>query len=350
MKTAVTALTKTGSELALKIGPLIHADVYLKKEHMGREAGKAKEIEGGFMAFAGWLFKNYEALVFIMASGIVVRAIAPHIIDKKSDPAVVVLDEKGKHIISLLSGHVGGANALAREIAGQIGAVPVITTSTDVNEVIAFDVFAKENDCVIENFKDVKYISSQLVNGNKVGFYSDYGLSAPLPYSLIPLKAGIHAGCMAGAAVVLSNKAQVEVCAEKILWLRPKNLILGIGCRRGTPEEQIRNAIGDFLRVNGKSPLSVKCLATIDLKKDEEGLLEYCKDEGLELRIIQRDRIEAIEDGFTYSSFVKEKAGVGGVAEPCAVMAGEKATLICGKTVYKGITLALAEEEKEFRL
>ncbi|MCR4436327.1 MAG: cobalt-precorrin 5A hydrolase [Clostridiales bacterium] len=351
MKTAVVALTRNGSELAVKIGPPMGADVYLKREFIGPECGsrpEIKAIEGSFMELAGRLFAGYDALVCIMACGIAVRAIAPHISDKRTDPAVVVLDEKGRYAVSLLSGHVGGANDLAEEIAARIGGTAVITTSTDVNHVVAFDVFAKRNGCVIENFKDLKYVSSELVNGSKVGFYTDYEISGVLPGSIVLREEGTSQGLR--AAAVLSNRTGIEATEEKVLYIRPRNLILGIGCKRGTPKEQIESAVDDFMRLNGRSLLSVRCLATIDLKKDEEGLLEYCRDRKLDLCIIERGRVEAVEGGFTCSPFVKEKTGVGSVAEPCAVMAGSRAKLICGKTAYRGITLALAEEEKEFKL
>lgn len=358
MRTAVVALTKNGTQLALKLGLELglelNADIFVKEEFMTEvlEGIKGKSpvnpVEDGFTQFAGKLFTGYDALVFIMACGIAVRALAPYVKDKRHDPAVVVLDEKGRHAISLLSGHIGGANSLARRIAEVTGGTPVITTSTDVNGVIAFDVFAVENDCVIENFGDLKYISSELVKGSKIGLYTDFRINGRISDYLIPYGNGNSEDLR--YAVVLSNRTGIAVKAEKALYIRPRNLILGIGCRRGTTKEQIQSAVDDFMKANGKSPLSVKRAATIDLKENEAGLLEFCKERSLELCIIQRSKIEAVEKEYTYSGFVKEKAGVGSVAEPCAVMAGTNPRLICRKTVYKGITLALAEEEKEFQL
>lgn len=352
MRTAVIALTENGARLAVQLGNRTGGDVYVKYPTAylsgGPEERKVKYIHGDFTGFVGALFNEYRALVFIMACGIVVRAIAPYMKDKCSDPAVVVLDEAGRYCISLLSGHLGGANKLAAEIAGMTGGIPVITTATDVNGVVAFDVLAAENDCSIENLEALKYISSRLVNGGKIGLCSDIPLVGNMPGNII-LKGDREFEGMEHL-VVIGNKTDVPVAGKTILYLRPKNLLLGIGCRRGTAKEQIEAAVNDFFLKNGKSMLSLKAIATVDLKKDEHGLLEYCRDRKLRLEIIDRDSIKAVEDEYTASSFVKDTTGVSSIAEPCAVLAGRNAKLLCKKTLYKGITLALAEEEKVFNL
>ncbi|MHB1443805.1 MAG: cobalt-precorrin 5A hydrolase, partial [Candidatus Humimicrobiaceae bacterium] len=336
---------KNGAELALRLGLELNATVYIKEEFIKMQENEliaVYPIEGGFSAFVGRIFSEYEAIVFVMASGIVVRAIAGCIKDKTSDPAIVVMDEKGQHVISLLSGHIGGANRLARIIAQKTGAVPVITTSTDVNSTIAFDEFAVKNNCAIENLSDLKYISSELVNGEKAGLYSDYELVGELTSNIVRYDG------TCSYAVVFSNRTDIDMKDGKTLYIRPRNLILGIGCKKGTAKEQIEAAVQDFMRKNNKSILSLKCAATIDLKKDEKGLLEFCREHSLNLIIIPRDKIASVENNFAYSAFVKKKAGVGSVAEPCALLAVKNAAAVCGKTVYKGITLALSEEEMSF--
>jgi len=284
-----------------------------------------------------------------MACGIVVRTIAPYLKSKTTDPAVIVMDEQGKHVISLLSGHIGGANVLAREIAGITGGTPVITTATDVNGVVSFDVFAVNNNCVFENITSLKHISSQLVNGGKVGLYTDCSFKNTTPENIVHIPVcdgGVQEKYECG--VLLSNRTDINIEAEKLLVLRPRNLVLGIGCRRGTTREQIQSAFLDFMKNNNRSILSLRCIASIDLKKDEKGLLEFCSEYGMELKIIPRSYIQSIEENFTCSGFVKEKTGIASVAEPCAVLASYNGRLICRKTVYKGITLALSEEEKEY--
>lgn len=387
MKTAVVSLTKKGAGLAFKIGIQLNADVYMKAEYLGSynecetEGGKYDEVrvfavEKDFTSFAGRLFGEYNSLVFVMACGIVVRAIAPYIRDKRVDPAVVVVDEAGKFAISLLSGHIGGANSLAAEVAEITGGAAVITTATDVNGMLAFDVFAKENDCAIENFGLLKNISAQLVNGGKIDIHTDYRLDGIIPDNIRVYNRGRDRGrsyetidsilcdvepspitrpadtdkVIHSPAVVISNSLDIEEPLKSSLILRPRNLILGIGCRKGVSKERIGKAVSEFLEYNRKSKLSVKCMATIGLKSNEPGILGFCSESGLPLNILPVDIIAENEGKFEASPFVKEKVGVSSVAEPCAVLSGKDARLICGKTKYDGITLALAEEEKVLKL
>jgi cobalt-precorrin 5A hydrolase len=350
MKTAVIALTRNGSEMAAKIGTKLKAHVYIKEEFIDRvEEIEFFPINESLYSIVRDIFNKYEALVFIMACGIVVRSIAPYIMSKTTDPAIVVLDEKGLNVISLLSGHLGGANSLAIEIADITGGNAVITTATDINEMVSFDVFAKQNDCVIENIECLKYISSQLVNGGKAVLYSSCKIKGNIPDNIIVKQTEeVEPDETCKYSVILTNSAADDVYREKTLLLRPRNLVLGIGCKRDTPGHWIKAAIEDFMKINNKSILSLKCLATIDLKKDEQGILEFCREKGLKLKIIPREDIKGLEENFTCSEFVKQKVGVASVAEPCAVLASDGGKLICGKTVYQGITLALSEENKEY--
>ncbi len=352
MKTAVIGLTKNGSRLAGKIGKALPAHIYINEAFMKEaEEEGVQAITGSLSSLVEKLFGAYDALVFVMACGIVVRTIAPHIKSKLTDPAVVVLDEKGRHAISLLSGHEGGANRLARKVAEISGGTAVITTATDVNQVVAFDAFAAENGLAVENREALKHISSELVNGGKVGFYSDYPVKGSLPENLKVLAARGDVEAYDGRyAVMLTNRTDINTRSSNILVLRPRNLILGIGCRKGTGSRQIREFIEEFMRSSNRSFLSVKCLATIDLKKDEPGLAEFCRETGMELKIIGREAIVGIEKEFTCSDFVKQQVGVASVAEPCAVLASTGGRLVCRKKAYRGITLAMAEEDREYSL
>lgn len=347
MKTAVLALTKNGMELAGKIGQSLNADIYVKNEMFDKVIVNGQIVlmhpfAASFEDLIRKVLFEYDALICIMACGIVVRSIAPYLKNKQSDPAVVVVDELGRFAISLLSGHIGGANRLAAKVADIIGGIPVITTSTDVNGVIAFDELAVMNDCVIENIGDLKYISTELVNGGKVCLLSDCKLSGVLPANIIPY----HSEHQCRAAVILSNMLKTTVIAEKVLYLRPKNLILGIGCKKGKSRQEIQEAVMDFLAKSGKSLLSVRCIASIDLKAGEKGINEFSEETGIPFKTFSADEIQGVEHRFSASEFVRKTTGVGSVAEACAMLAGSRPKLICPKTVYSGITLALAEEEK----
>ncbi len=351
MKTAVIALTKNGTELAIKIGPAFAADLYLKhefivKDVIHKEGLTFHSVSADFKGMIQKIFCRYEAIIFIMACGIAVRSIAPYVKDKRSDPAVVVADELGRFAVSLLSGHIGGANRLAERVAALTGGVPVITTATDLHGAVAFDELAAANGCVIENINDLKYISSQLVNGGKVVFFTDCGTAGVLPPNIGPYLSG--QACK--YAVAVTNSLKIPVQAEKVLYLRPRNLIVGLGCKKGKTKQEIGEAVLDFLERNDKSVFSVKCIASIDLKANESGILEFCNERNIDFRTFTINEIKPIEHQFAASEFVKKTTGVGSVAESCAMLAGSNVRLICPKTVYGGITLALAEEEQVFIL
>jgi cobalt-precorrin 5A hydrolase len=351
MKSAVIALTGNGMALAGKISAGLNAVAFcpaalLENGGWDHLRPAPQPIDGSFHEWVGRIFREYEALIFVMACGIVVRSIAPYLKDKFADPAVLVADEKGNFIISLLSGHWGGANELARDLARLTGGQAVLTTATDVNGLIAFDVFARKHSCVMENGKVLKRISGMLVNGDRITLFTDCRLEGPLPPYLLRGKEGDRGK----GAVVLSNSTAWQPQFETVLYLRPRNLILGIGCKKGISQAVLAAAIADFLGRNRKSPLAVKQLTSISLKAEEAGILEYSREKGLPYRTLSVEQIKAVEDQFSFSPFVKRAVGVGGVAEACAVLGGENARLIIAKTVYPGLTLALAEEERVYRL
>lgn len=365
MKTAVIALTKNGVELAGKIGRDLDADIYVKNDYIEKVIlnGELFMIHPFTVDFHGMIkkiFHAYDALIFIMACGIVVRSIAPYIKDKQSDPAVVVVDELGRFAVSLLSGHIGGANRLAGRVAAVMGGIPIITTATDINGVIAFDELAAENHCAIENIGDLKYISSELVNGGRISFFSDCRIAGVLPHNI----ESVVSGQLCKLAVAVTNSTKKPVDAEKILYLRPRNLIIGIGCKKGKTGQEIGEAVMDFIQNNSKSMLSVKCITSISVKANERGILDFCSEKNIPFKTFSAEEIKKVEHRFPSSDFVKKITGVGCVAEACAVLggmhggqwneaerpAGSNPKLICPKTVYNGITLALAEEEKVFTL
>lgn len=325
MKTAVLYLTENGRITAEKIGSQLDCCIYNKHD-----------FTEGIKKFTAAIFNEYQNLIFIMATGIVVRIISDLIKDKTNDPAVIVMDEKGRFAISLLSGHIGGANKLAEKIAYITGGIPVITTATDINNVIAFDMFAKENNCVIENIDKLKYVSSDIVNGKNIGMFSDYEMEE--------LPAYLSKGKWLESNVIISNKKDFEQEIKgNSLLLTPKNLVLGIGCRKGITVEDIENAVIHFLNNNNKKLSAVKCLASIDIKKEEKGILDFCNRYQLDFITISRKKLEEVESEFSCSDFVKQAVGAGSVSEACAAYAFDNTQIICKKTIYKGITLALGE-------
>ena len=284
-------------------------------------------------------FRTADALVFCCASGIAVRAIAPLVKDKKTDPAVVVLDEQGRFVIPLLSGHLGGANELAQIIAEGTGAVPVITTATDINGVFAVDVFAKKNHLRIEDMTLAKDVSAALLAGEKVGFKSDLPREGTLPDGLTEGEAELG---------ICVGPPRERAPFARTLFLEPRRYAAGIGCKKGKSGEELEAFLLKQLSAAEIDISDLRCIASIDLKKDEEGLKRLCEKYRLPFFTYPADQLAAVPGDFTPSDFVKERTGVDSVCERAAVLAGG-GQLVQTKTAEDGMTFALAECEEVIR-
>ena len=283
-------------------------------------------------------FRHADALVFCCASGIAVRAVAPHVRDKRTDPAVLVIDEKGTFVIPLLSGHLGGANALAEELAAKLGATPVLTTATDVNGVFAVDVFARKNGLFIEDMALAKAVSASLLAGKEVAFRSDLPVEGELP-------AGLTDGT---AELGILVSAEDRRPFTRTLRLVPRRYAAGVGCRRGKEAEELEAFLrGNLLRC-GVGVRELKALASIDLKKDEPGLVEVARRFGVPFVTYPAETLRQADGDFTGSSFVKEVTGVDSVCERAAVLASG-GRLTVKKTAENGMTFALAKKEEAIR-
>ena len=267
-------------------------------------------------------FNKADALIFIGASGIAVRAIAPHVKSKTTDPAVLVIDECANFVISLLSGHIGGANGLARQIAAAIKAVPVVTTATDVNNLFAVDEWAARRGMVIESMQ-------------AAGLCSDYAIKGALP-SGVELAGSGETGM---AVTTCKNNKPFNTTVV----LMPKILHLGIGCRRNTPLEKIENFVLAEMEKHGFDMRCVKSIASVDLKKDEAGLLAFAAKHNVPVKFYTAAELQQAKGDFTPSAFVKSIAGVDNVSERSAVLASG-GCLKLRKTAHDGVTLAVAEE------
>ncbi|MCX6900414.1 MAG: cobalamin biosynthesis protein [Verrucomicrobia bacterium] len=254
MKLALITLSAEGARVAKRLAcAMPEADLYLHSAVA--QMAKAKRFDA-IVALSRKIFRRYAGLVYVCPTGVVVRAIAPLVHHKLSDPAVVVLDVGARFAISLLSGHEGGANALALRVANILGAEPVVTTTTEA----------------------------------------------------------------------------------------AKNLIVGVGCRRGAASEQIVAAVHEALRKVSATPEQVRLLASADIKAKETGLIKAAARLGLSLRFITSDEIRATPRKFQRSKFVKSKVNLPAVAEPAALLAGRRTQLILPKTILHGVTVAIARE------
>ncbi|WP_427338815.1 cobalt-precorrin 5A hydrolase [Caloranaerobacter sp. DY30410] len=343
MDKAIITLTKGGIKLGLKLLNEYEDSVLYINKRFDICGDRILKIQNDIQSLIPQIFHKYRCLIFIMATGIVVRVIAPHIKSKTVDPAVIVLDEKGKNVISLLSGHLGFANEYTLDIARRLNSNPVITTSSDVNETLAVDTIAIKLNCIIENMKNATKVTAHIVNGEMVGIESQINIDFHLPYNIKIIRNSKDYSAYKGIIFITNENMRLPRNIDAVL-LRPKNLIIGIGCRRGIDKEKIISAIKDALNKANKSILSVKKIATIDLKKDEKGILEAAKYMNVPLEIISSGKVKEIEHKFQTSDFVKKSIGVGAVAEPVAVLASNKGRLILNKRKYDGITIALVEE------
>ena len=277
----------------------------------------------------GDAFVDNEALVFIGAAGIAVRAIAPLVRDKLKDPPVIVIDEKGTFVIPILSGHVGGANSLALEVADIIGAQPVITTATDVSGAFSVDVFARENELRIANREGIAKVSSSALEGKPVTIcIKDYPPEEPVDVLIADEE----------AAKGLKDAAKIVLC--------PKRYAIGMGCRRDKSFEDLRTFAEEVLRDNGIDINDAGCIATIDVKKDEEGLKRLSQAWRMPLITFEAGLLEKAAGDFSHSDTVLEKVGVDNVCERAAVLAAGRGSQIrVKKTARDGMTIAVAERK-----
>ena len=311
------------------------------REEWKKEGLKEREEES-LSQWTGKMFAEKRAMIFVSATGIAVRAIAPWIRDKMTDPPVVTVDEGAQFVIPLLSGHVGGANELARHIADWLEAVPVITTATDVNGKFAVDLFASAYHMTITDRKEAKNISAAVLEGKQIGVFSD------LPIKKLPDGFVMDRWCEENICITVKDPSFPEKKAS-YLRLVPRAVVLGVGCRRGTDPEFMKEKVFAFLKEHGIDPTAVKAIASVDVKQDEPavfGLKQVfdgeCLHQPCEQRFYTPEQLIQVPGDFKESAFVKKQIGVGNVCERSACAAGGK--LLVEKQAGDGITLAAALE------
>ena len=304
---------------------------------------KSKYLEDSIAESTGiWTGSHFEtddAIIFVGACGIAVRSIAPYVVSKKSDPAVLVIDECGKFVISLLSGHLGGANELTLEVAELLGAVPVVTTATDLHQRFAVDVFAKKNYCEIRNMKAAKEASAALLAGESVGFYSEFPWSGELPEGLINCSPDTEDRPEIGIAVTIHPSCKPFISTVQII---PRVVTLGMGCRKNKEAEVIEEEASVCLADADIYRQAVEKLVSISIKKEEPGLQKLAKEWGIPFITFEEEELNHAEGEFTSSEFVKTITGVNNVCERSAVLGAEQGSLIKNKTGRNGVTTALA--------
>lgn len=348
MKYAVISVSAEGARLGQAVRAALGGDGTCY-EREGAESGQKAVIFSRTFALTKEIFSRYEGLLYIMASGIAVRAIAPYVVSKASDPAVLVMDECGKHCISLLSGHLGGANAWCREAAAAAGADPVITTATDMHGRVAPDEAARLLHMRVEPLDALKLVNSAIAEGSSFLWMVDPAADgagsiikrltalgiAPVLYHEYAKMDGV-----AAAAVVSEKNLSLPM---PHVYLRPKNLFVGIGCKRGTPEELIAEAFYGAVKKAGAYPYQVKSLASVDVKKDERGLLDFADHMGLPLHFYSAEELRKVGEvrHVDISLFVEKTIGVGNVCETAAHREALRGRTLLKKTKFESVTAAI---------
>lgn len=334
MKTYLFAYSKRGIETAERIAAALDGEklCYAAEKHA---CGAFMPVEKPSASLYERAFSSADALIFVSSCGIAVRSVAPFIKDKATDPAVIAVDESGSFVIPLLSGHIGGANTLAKSIASAIGAVPVITTATDVRGRFSADEWAARRGFALSDMSAAKAVSAAILEGD-IPLISDFPIKGELPN-------GAVLGSSGEVGIAVSYKTAKPF--TKTLRLIPKCLFLGIGCRRGTPKELIESAVEAVMDENGLDIRAVKSAASIIIKSDEAGLLEFCREKGLKIDFYSAEELRQVSGDFTQSEFVKSVTGVDNVCERAAMIAADR--LLVNKTPISGVTVAVGLKNTE---
>ena len=287
-----------------------------------------------------------DAIIFVGATGIAVRAIAPFIHGKAVDPAVLVIDEAGRYVISLLSGHLGGANALARTAASLIEAEPIITTATDAESAFAVDTFAKENGFLLTDLRKAKDVSAKVLRGEKLRIYSDIPMERLVHRPARHEAELVPAQDIDRADIVISYRTKLLNQATG-LRLIAKRVHVGLGARKGVTQAEVAAAVATCLEDAGIDPRAVVALASIDLKKQEAGILAYSYESGVPFVTYTAEELRTVEGAFAGSSFVQSVTGVANVCERAAAYAAGRsghAEVLVHKTIHGSVTTAVAVE------
>ena len=352
MKISVISFTKAGQQLAQRIRERMHGEdetvmLYTKCSHIGTDV---ISVQSSLSEWAGEQMAAHHALVFIGACGIAVRAIAPWITDKLHDSPVLVMDERGQYVIPLLSGHVGGANELAARLAMELGADPVITTATDLNDRFAVDLFAKRNGLWIYNRDGIAKVSAKVLAGEEITLSVQTGHLTEAGQIPVGIRLCAYPP-MEKVDVLIADDLSSEEAAHRELaqlFLQPKKYVLGIGCKKGTEGQKLEAFLKKILEEQGISIEQIAALTSIDVKKEELCLQEFSEKYRIPFQTYSAEELQKVPGEFHGSAFVKAQVGVDNVCERAAMRAaGAGGRIFLEKQAQDGMTVAIAEKTWE---
>ena len=336
MRTAIYCVSKTGYKTCLKVKENVYNNLHIYVS--GRVANLLNlenennedliVINERVPILLEKTFNKYDLHIFVAATGAVVRIIEGKFKSKDTDPAVITIDDHANFVISLLSGHLGGANEECKKIANGIGAIPVITTASDVGGKIAVDTLSQKIKAKLNDLDGAKRVTSLIVNGENVSLH--------LPKNIVN-----HDENSAGA-IIVSNRKNIEI--SKII---PQNIFIGIGCKRGVSKEHIIEKLKYAMDKQNLELSAIKMVASAWVKSDEIGLIEAMKELDIPIKFFEKEEILKLENLIEEKSeYVKKTIGVYGVSEPCAFLASSgKGTFLAKKIKLDGMTLSIFEED-----
>ena len=336
----LVSFTESGAEVEKKICDKLIEHGHNIEAYAKYPSSGLMYLEADVRRFSEDSFKSADGVIFIGSVGIAVRSIAPFIRSKIDDPAVVVVDDTAKYVIPVLSGHIGGANKLAKEIADILECVAVITTATDLNNVFAIDEWATKNNVNINNPEMIKKVSAALLKKETVGFKSDFNVVTALPQ-------GFDGFGDFDIGVSISTDPR-KTPYKETLRLTPRDYYIGIGCRMGIKYDTLLSEFLFFLEKYKIAKERIRAIASIDIKVKEQALLQLVSDWKLEFYTFTSAKLDALQGDFTGSAFVKKTTGVDNVCERAACLASGASLTVC-KNSGNGVTFAASNKIFECR-
>jgi cobalt-precorrin 5A hydrolase len=346
-KMAIVAITRQGIAIARRIKQKMpEVEIYVPAKHSD-DTSDINWFSDQSTQVIGNLFKTHDALVCIFSLGAVIRMVAPHLIDKKSDPAVVVIDDRANHVISALSGHLGGANALARLVASFLGAQPVITTAADVNDTIAVDLVGREFGWTIENFENVTRVSASMVNEEKIAIYQDAGeknwWQAPFPRNIIIIESidEIKLPQFKAGLIISDRVVSDPTIISKSVIYRPKSLVVGIGLHSDTSTETIEFGINTVLKEKGLSFQSIRNLASIKRNAKIKGLVDFSTQNAISVEFYDEYSLASVNVP-NPSATVQKFEGTPSVSEASCLLSSKGQLLVPKQKFPPNLTVAIS--------
>lgn len=334
MKLAIISVSNKGQKLAFKLKEKLNEDSTILKVDLYH-----KNVKKYFQI----LFYEYDAIIAIMASGILIRTIAPLIESKVTDPAILNIDDNGNFVISTLSGHLGGANKLTDKIANLIDAIPVITTSTDVNKKLGIDILAKDLYLSINNTKEILFFNKSILEGEQLNFTINPNKNFDYLFNYLKNNTLEIDVSFSYSNNINTDEIHVKLDNHKII-LKEMKIVVGIGCRRGKECADIYKSLIKSINELNIDKSRINMFSSAEIKKNEQGILELSDKLNIPVNFVELDKLKLFESNdIQKSEFVYSKFGIYGVCEPSALItAGFDSKLIYKKTSYDGVTISIA--------